>query len=151
MKLFLALPLFVLTVSPAKIWASDSDQRKTVCYELSESENFDSPVYVLCQHSADLEKFPKAIVTFVLKQGEQKRGLASADQPAAAVNAPKHRALAKTHYVQLAPGQFGRHSGRNKGKPMIVFNEDSKTVSLGFLKQSQDHAYHYKEMPEDLR
>jgi hypothetical protein len=82
---------------------------------------------VLCLTSSDLERYPRAVVTVTFMKEESAT--------------TKPRLLAKRHYFRTADGEYGRKL--NAGKPLVVFNEDEKTVFLGFAGAS-GKTFYYK-------
>ena len=100
--------------------------RESKCYVLTDLESPGGESaggqLVLCVTSANLERFPRSVVTFTVKQPGGRR-LPASDG--------RGHVIARRHFLAMGDGEYG-HPGRSS-KPQVIFDEDRHTVYLGFL------------------
>lgn len=137
MKQYLLLTLVGLVVGVS----AQASERQTRYFKIAEGgpRKVEQSPYVLTMTSSDLNRFPKAVVTFQLKTESTR--VPGSVSPADTGPSFLH---VRRHYRQIVMGTFG-----HDGEAAVVFHEKSHTVFLGFVGK-EGKTFYYKEFKPEL-
>ncbi|MBI3542596.1 MAG: hypothetical protein HY075_04905 [Deltaproteobacteria bacterium] len=117
-----------------------ASERITKTFKINEkgAAYVESSPYLLTLTSSDLKKYPKSVVTFVLRTilGRMPSAIAPADKQVV-------RLFAKRHYRMLGDNKFGR-----AGDAQVIFNRKAGTVFVGFVGET-GKTFFYKEVENE--
>ena len=117
---------FILLLLSSKIWASQTQLQSNTeeeCFQLSErqTEIQTQEALTLCMQHANLEQYPKSVVTFSLYDE----------------NKPDHKLIAKRHYTLLEQDNDNdKLAFGHNGIPMVIFDEKQQKIEMHFGKKN---------------
>lgn len=114
-----------------------ASERESTCYKVDDRgpEFLDQSRYILCVFAGDLEKYPKSVVTVVLRETEFSED--SERGPAGSVHS---KLFFKRHYTRIDRNKYGRK--RDRSHPKLIFDPASRTVFIGFWGKEGKRCYY---------
>lgn len=126
-----------VALSTLSLTQAIASERETAYYRIDTRgpEFVDKSPYILAVRSADLARYPKAVVTFTVTTE-----FGRAPSAIAPPETKPERIFGRRHYRMIAKDEFGR-----AGIPEVVFDRGAGTVYIGFIGR-EGKTFYYKEV-----